>query len=57
MVYAVSVFFPLPLGHALVHVLSVQVDRPIEWMKQHADELAAQRFPGRVPIALNVEAA
>ena len=52
--YLVSVFSPLPYDHILVNVLTVQVDRPIEWMKQHADELAQKRFPGLKYIALNV---
>lgn len=38
---------PAPGGQVYqMHVLNVQVDRSLGWVKQHADEIAAKAVPG-----------
>lgn len=60
MKYGLSVFIPLdprhlPAAH-VVHVFGVEVDKPLAWMRDHADELAAKLVPGVPYNALMVEA-
>lgn len=40
--FLLSALFPLPAGQTFVAVYRVSVDQPIEWVKRHADEIAAR---------------
>ena len=40
--YLVSALMPLPGGATLVSIYRVTVEQPIEWVKQHADEIATR---------------
>jgi len=55
-----QVFVPLPASCApachVVHVFTVTADKPLEWFKAHADELARQALPGALYDALMVAA-
>jgi hypothetical protein len=63
--YRVTVFQPIgKAGDLFGLVLRVSTEAPIEWVKQHADEIAARgiqqdRVASRLgqPVALAVEAA
>lgn len=46
--YELSVFFALISGAIVVHVFSIEVSKPISWVKEHADEMAVKFFPGVV---------
>lgn len=51
-----SIFTPVPKCDGLVmHVFSLDADQPLDWFKQHADELAARCLPGTPYVALGVE--
>jgi hypothetical protein len=41
----------------IVHLFTVSADKPLDWFKQHADELAGKCLPGIPYVALNVETA
>lgn len=63
--YRVTAFQALKSGHLFALVLRVTVAKPIEWVRQHADEIAAQgiatdpqaRKLNAPVVALNVEPA
>ncbi len=64
--FLLSVFLPVAGGNTLVSVYRIKVDNTIEWVKAHADEIAAQalgndarfgKVNGGVYVALNVEPA
>jgi len=54
MTYRLSVFVPVVDRH-VVHVFLVRVDRSLSWVRQHADELAAECLPNTRYNALMVE--
>lgn len=41
----------------VMHVFTVSADQPLDWFKQHADELASKCLPQTPYVALNVEPA
>ncbi len=52
--YRLSVLQPLPGGYTLMTLLNVKVDQPIEWVRKHADEIAARAVAdGAVPRHVN----
>jgi hypothetical protein len=61
--YRLSVFYALPCADTsapdrpaiVVHVYGVDVAQPLQWVREHADELAARIGNGRPYCALMVE--
>lgn len=47
--YEVSAFYPAGPGLVL-HLLSVEVDKPIEWIKAHAEAIAAKAVDNGKPL-------
>ena len=46
--YELSVFIRLISDHIMMHVFTIEVDRPLRWVKEHADEMAQSFLTGVV---------
>lgn len=33
-------------AHSVMHTVAIEVDRPLAWVKAHADEIASHAVPG-----------
>lgn len=58
-VFRLTVISPIKAGPAslLATILRIEVDRTLEWVRKHADEIAAKAVPDRPIVALWLEVA
>lgn len=56
--YELTVITPAPAGCSVMHVFEIEVEQPLSWVREHADEMAATFNGGamRHYNALNVRA-
>lgn len=38
--YELTVICPLQSGGSVVHIFEIECDRPLSWVREHADEMA-----------------
>lgn len=39
--YELTVITPAPAGCSVMHVFEIEVDKPLNWVREHADEMAS----------------